>query len=1025
MRTHRLRTFGSFVFLIVAVCITLGLPVQAQGGNGTIERVSVSSTGAEGFGNSYEPAITPDGRYVAFESDASNLVSGDTNDSDDIFVHDRQTGQTTRVSVTSSGVQGNSDSNSPAISYDGRYVAFQSMAGNFAAADTNGTWDVFVHDRQTGQTTCVSVSPTGEVGTTYTFNPMLSGDGRYVVFWGQASNLVAGDANGKGDVFVRDMQLGQTFLVSVSTAGVQGNQGSSSADISDDGRYVAFNSWATNLVAGDGNNKGDVFIHDRDTGETTLVSVGSGDTSDFPSISGDGRYVAFWVASGFLPEDNNGWADVYVRDRQAGQTTAISLNTSGATGNGSSYQPAITPDGRYVAFESVANDLVAGDSGSGYDVFVRDRQTAQTRRVSVNEAGQPASGIQAAITSDGRYVAFSSDAPNLVPNDTNEIYDVFVQDRDGVAGAPTVTGFSPTSGPVGTSVTINGTNLTGATAVTFNGTNQPTFTVVSATQITAAVPAGATSGPIAVTTAAGTATSAADFTVTLPAPTITGFTPTSGPVGTNVTINGTNFTGATAVTFNSTSQPAFTVVSATQITAAVPAGATTGKIHVTTPGGTANSAANFTVTAPTPTITGFTPTSGTPGTSVTITGTNLTGASAVKFNGVNAASFAVNSATQITAVVSATATTGPIAVTTPGGTATSAGNFTVTAAAPTITGFTPTSGPPGANVTITGTNLTGATSVKFNGVNATSFTVNSATQITAVVPATATTGLIAVTTPGGTATSTNDFTVTAPLPPIYLSTSTNGTLSGKAFTSADILSYVKATNTWDVLYDGSAINTPKNLGAFAFVGNDMILGFSVAQVIPGLGTAKVPAQDLVRFTPTSTGYNTTAGTFALYFDGSDVGLTTSAEAIDALWIDANGRLYISTTGTAKVNGAGGAVITAHDEDVLRFTPASTGANTTGTWALYWDPTAMTGMSAEDINGYWEDPATGARYVTILGAFNVGNTAYGGKFAGNQKTILRFAPNAAAPGGWAPAEKVTWLAAGATFPSNLDGVEMAR
>lgn len=287
MRTHRLRTFGSFVFLIVAVCITLGLPVQAQGGNGTIERVSVSSTGAEGFGNSYEPAITPDGRYVAFESDASNLVSGDTNDSDDIFVHDRQTGQTTRVSVTSSGVQGNSDSNSPAISYDGRYVAFQSMAGNFATADTNGTWDVFVHDRQTGQTTCVSVSPTGEVGTNYTFDPRLSGDGRYVVFWGQASNLVAGDANGKGDVFVRDMQLGQTFLVSVSTAGVQGNQGSSSADISDDGRYVAFNSWASNLVAGDGNNKGDVFVHDRDTGETTLVSVGSGDNSDFPSISGD------------------------------------------------------------------------------------------------------------------------------------------------------------------------------------------------------------------------------------------------------------------------------------------------------------------------------------------------------------------------------------------------------------------------------------------------------------------------------------------------------------------------------------------------------------------------------------------------------------------------------------------------------------------------------------------------------------------------------------------------------------------
>jgi len=1008
--------------LIAATCITLGLPVQAQGGTGTIERVSLSSAGAEANDQSEEPAISPDGRYVAFSSDASNLVAGDTNDSDDVFVHDRQTGQTTRVSVTSSGGQGNNESSYPAISDDGRYVAFQSLASNLVTGDTNDSWDIFVHDRQTGQTSCVSVSPSGEVGTNYTFNPMLSGDGRYVVFYSYASNLVASDTNGKSDVFVRDMQLGQTFLVSVSSAGVQGNQGASTADISDDGRYVAFNSWSTNLVTGDVNNKGDVFVHDRQTAETTRVAL----ESDFPSISGDGRYVAFSSPSSLVAGDTNGWTDVFVIDRQTGETTAVSVNTSGVTGNGSSYQPNITADGRYVAFESVANDLVAGDSGAGYDVFVRDRQTAQTRRVSVNEAGQPASGIQAAISNDGRYVAFSSDNPNLVPNDTNEIYDIFVHDRDGVAGAPTVTGFSPTSGPIGTSVTINGTNLTGATAVTFNGTSQPAFTVVSATQITAAVPAGATTGPIAVTTPVGTATSAANFTVTLPAPTITGFTPTSGSPGTSVTITGTNFTGATAVTFNSTSQPAFTVVSATQITAAVPAGATTGKIHVTTPGGTANSAANFTVTAPAPTITGFTPTSGSPGTSVTITGTNLTGASAVKFNGVNAASFTVNSATQITAVVSATATTGPISVTTPGGTATSGGTFTVTAAAPTITSFSPTSGPVGTSVIINGTAFTGATSVKFNGVSQPSFTVNSATKITAAAPAGATTGKISVTTPGGTATSAADFTVTVvPATAIYLSATGTGTVGGKAFTSADILSYVQATNTWDILYDGSSINTPKNLGAFAFVGNDIVLGFSVAQVVPGLGTTKVAAQDLVRFTPTSTGYNTTAGTFAWYFNGSDVGLTTAAEAIDALWIDAQGRLYISTTGTAKVNGPTGAVITAHDEDVLRFTPSSTGATTAGTWMLYWDPTLMTGMSAEDINGYWEDPATGARYVTILGAFNIGNTAYGGKFAGNGKTILRFAPNAAAPGGWAPAEKVAWLAAGATFPSNIDAIAMAR
>ena len=925
MNTHRLRTLCCFVLLIVALCAVSGLPAQAQTGFGTVERVSVSSTGEESYADSYEPAITPDGRYVAFESYAPNLVSGDTNGMVDIFVHDRQTGQTTRVSVSSSGGQADNYSNYPAITDDGRYVAFQSSATNLVAADTNGSWDIFVHDRQTGETTCISVSPTGEIGNNHTFDPQMTGDGHYVVFWGPAGNLVAGDANGKGDVFVRDMQAGQTFLVSVSTAGVQGNQGSSSADISDDGRYVAFNSWASNLITGDTNNKGDVFIRDRQTAETTRMA---GD-SDFPSISGDGRYVAFYSPSSQVAGDSNGWSDIFVLDRQTGEMTAVSVNPSGVTGNGSSYRPDITDDGRYVAFESVANDLVAGDSGAGYDVFVRDRQTEQTRRVSVNEAGQPGSGIQAAITNDGRYVAFSSDDPTLVPGDTNEIYDVFVQDRDGVAGAPTVTGFTPTSGPVGTSVTINGTNLSGATAVTFNGTNQPTFTVVSATQITAAVPAGATTGAIAVTTAVDTATSATNFTVTAPAPTVTGFTPTSGPVGTSVTINGTNFTGATNVKFNTTNQPAFTVVSATQITAAVPAGATTGKISVTTPGGTGQSATNFTVIG-----------------------------------------------------------------------------------APTITSFTPTSGPVGTSVTINGTNFTGATAVTFNGSNQPAFTVNSATKITAAVPTGATTGKISVTAPGGTATSAGDFTVTiVTATAIYLSPSGTGTLGGKAVTGADILAYVQATNTWDVLYDGSYVNTTKNVDAFAFDGDDILLSFAANQVIAGVGT--FAGQDIARFTPTSLGYNNTAGSFVWAFDGSDVGLTTSAENIDVLWIDSQGRLYISTTGTAKVTGAGG-TITAHDEDVLRFTPTALGANTTGTWALYWDATPIAGMGVEDIGGYWED-ANGDRYVTIAGAFTLGSVK------GNGKSIVKFTPSG---GSWTPS-LVSWLAQGATFPTNLDGIEMAR
>jgi IPT/TIG domain len=243
------------------------------------------------------------------------------------------------------------------------------------------------------------------------------------------------------------------------------------------------------------------------------------------------------------------------------------------------------------------------------------------------------------------------------------------------------------------------------------------------------------------------------------APTITSFTPTSGPVGCVVTITGTNFNNpnVTAVVFNTTPAASFRIDSGTSITAVVNTGTTNGPIHVTNATATADSATDFTVsTTACPTITSFTPTSGPVGTSVVITGSNFTGATVVSFNGVNATTFTVNSATQITATVPNTATTGPIRVTAPGGTGSSLTNFTI--AAPTITSFTPTSGPIGTSVKITGTNLTGATAVTFNNVAAT-FVVNSATQITATVPATATTGKIKVTTPGGSATSTADFVV--------------------------------------------------------------------------------------------------------------------------------------------------------------------------------------------------------------------------------------------------------------------------
>lgn len=253
-----------------------------------------------------------------------------------------------------------------------------------------------------------------------------------------------------------------------------------------------------------------------------------------------------------------------------------------------------------------------------------------------------------------------------------------------------------------------------------------------------------------------------NFTITRApiGPTITSFTPAGGLAGTVVSVLGSNFTGATAVAFNGTTAASFNVISATQLTATVAAGTTTGLITITTPNGTATSATPFTVGSP-PTIINFTPTSGIVGTVVVITGTNFTGTTQVLFNGVVAPSFAVNSDTQITATVPTGATTGPIAVTTPIATGTSTTNFTVIQA-PVITSFTPTGGPVGTTVVITGSNFTGATQVTFNGTVAPGYTVNSATQITVTVPTGATTGTISVTGPGGTGVSTGIFTLPPP-----------------------------------------------------------------------------------------------------------------------------------------------------------------------------------------------------------------------------------------------------------------------
>ncbi|MBL8767270.1 MAG: PD40 domain-containing protein [Planctomycetes bacterium] len=399
-------------------------------------RASLTAPGTQADHTSVGPSITASGRYIAFHSSATNLVANDTNAASDVFVHDRKTGRTTRVSVSSFGIEGDGDSRDPAISANGRYVAFVSAATTLVAGDGNESSDVFVHDRKTGQTTRVSVDSLGNEAGFGSFNPMISASGRYVVFWSMATNLVVGDGNGSSDVFVHDRKTGQTTRVSVDSAGIEGNFGSEFPAISANGRHVAFHSSASNLVSGDGNGTLDVFVHDRKTRQTTRVSVNSAadegnDVSYGASLSANGRYVAFLSYAGNLvPGDPGGVRDAFVHDRVTGQTTKVSVNEAGVGGNDESTGLRITADGRYVAFISLATNLVAGDGNGTFDVFVRDLKAGQTTRVSVDSAGIEGndSSVGVAISANGRYVAFDSLASNLVLGDVNGNIDVFVRD---------------------------------------------------------------------------------------------------------------------------------------------------------------------------------------------------------------------------------------------------------------------------------------------------------------------------------------------------------------------------------------------------------------------------------------------------------------------------------------------------------------------------------------------------------------------------------------------------------------------
>lgn len=470
-------TLARQIYILMLTGLTLIVTACGGGGGGggsatisppsAISIVSVNPTGIPGNSDSYDCGesctnMSTTGRYVVFYSVADNLVSGDTNGVDDVFIRDMDAGTTQRASLPNLSDQGtltleaNATAQEPSVNSTGRFVVFHSNASNLVVGDTNSQRDVFLHDTQSGETVRVNVPNLADQGTLGTEanglseRACVSDDGRYVGFRSAADNLVTGDGNGTIDVFVHDRQTGVTEVVSEHTDGTPGNGFSRNCQLSSDGMIIAFQSAASSLVTGDTNGGGDIFVHDRNNGTTTRVSVDSigneGTVGTFlfasnPNISGDGRFVTFWSGySDLVAGDTNGHSDIFVHDRNTGETTRANVpnlvdqTTLGTQANNGAQYPSISDDGRFVAYSTDATNIVLDDTNAEWDIIVYDRQTGRAARANVDANGnQMTIGFVtdwAGISGDGRYVNFHGGGsgaadPDIVAGDSNLVADVY------------------------------------------------------------------------------------------------------------------------------------------------------------------------------------------------------------------------------------------------------------------------------------------------------------------------------------------------------------------------------------------------------------------------------------------------------------------------------------------------------------------------------------------------------------------------------------------------------------------------
>ncbi len=470
MISSRLARFLQFKLVVLVACTLVasaGVATAASPvGYNAIGLVSISTTGGAADGTSQDACVSQDGAYVAFASNATNLTPfGGLPMSRRIYRRSLTSGETTQVDLAPGAVQPNGASYWPSISGDGKRVAYYSAATNLVSGDTEGMYDVLLWDEASHETTLVSVSTAGVKGDGQSYSPAISANGRFVAFESDATNLAGPDANGNSDIYLRDLASMTTTRVSVSTTGTDINGGAWEPSISADGRFVVFYSEASNVVDGDTNNDYDVFIRDMQEGVTERVSVDSDEIEstrggDLGACSADGRFVVFRSLGSFEASDTNlGLSDVYLRDTQLGTTTLMSQSTSGVVGDDNTYEFAISGDGRYVFMQTYAGNFDPRDNTSPENIYVRDTLLNTTTLVSVTAAGVLPGGqaIKPATDYIGRILAFESSAANLSTIDTDSDDDIYVKDLMRAGSTLTLSSLPATMPAYGASYEMTGT----------------------------------------------------------------------------------------------------------------------------------------------------------------------------------------------------------------------------------------------------------------------------------------------------------------------------------------------------------------------------------------------------------------------------------------------------------------------------------------------------------------------------------------------------------------------------------------